>query len=162
MSTTTDVGHVLRERGYRLTSPRWLVWSVLRSADGHLTADEVTARVNDADPTVNRSSVYRSLTIFEELDLVRRSHLGIDDSARWEVAHPHDEFHLVCRSCGSIGHHAGALVDRIRAHLHEHHGFVADGTGLVISGQCADCSGSLRATASNSGNRAVDNVAAVD
>ena len=137
---TTDVGDVLRQHGYRLTSPRWLVWSVLRSADGHLTADEVTDRVNDADPTVNRSSVYRSLTIFEELDLVRRSHLGIDESARWEIAHPDDEFHLVCRSCGSVGHHAGELVDRIRSHLHERHDFIADGVDLVITGQCADCS----------------------
>ena len=141
MSTTTDVSSVLREHGYRLTSPRLLVWSVLGSSDGHLTADEVTARVNDVDPTVNRSSVYRSLMIFEELDLVRRSHLGIDDSARWEVSHPHDEFHLVCRSCGSIGHHAGELANRIRLHLREQHGFVADGTGLVVSGTCADCSG---------------------
>ena len=140
MSAPTDVGHVLREHGYRLTSPRWLVWSVLRSAEGHLTADEVTERVNEADPTVNRSSVYRSLTIFEELDLARRSHLGIDESARWEIAHPDDEFHLVCRSCGSVGHHAGELVGQIRSHLLQGHDFVADGVDLVITGKCADCS----------------------
>ena len=139
MPATTDVGHVLREQGYRLTSPRWLVWSVLRSADGHLTADEITERVNDADPTVNRSSVYRSLTIFEELDLVRRSHLGVDESARWEIAHPDDVFHLVCHSCGSVEHHAGAMVGRIRSHLAEDHDFVAEGIELVITGKCSDC-----------------------
>ena len=139
MSHSADVGHVLREHGYRLTSPRWLVWSVLRSADEHLTADEVTERVNHADPTVNRSSVYRSLTIFEELDLVRRSHLGIDESARWEIAHPDDEFHLVCRRCGSVGHHAGDLVGQIRLHLQHHHDFTADGVDLVVTGECADC-----------------------
>ena len=147
MSGTTDVGHVLREHGYRLTSPRWLVWSVLRSADGHLTADEVTERVNDADPTVNRSSVYRSLTIFEELDLARRSNLGIDESARWELAHPDDEFHLVCHSCGSVGHHAGAMVGRIRSHLAEHHDFVADGVDLVITGKCSACAGTTASSA---------------
>lgn len=150
MSAATDVGHILREHGYRLTSPRWLVWSVLRSADGHLTADEVTERVNDADPTVNRSSVYRSLTIFEELDLVRRSHLGIDESARWEIAHPDDEFHLVCRSCGTVEHHAGELVDRIRSHLGEHHDFNADGIDLVVTGECAECSRAHRPDASSS------------
>ncbi len=144
MSASTDVGDVLREHGYRLTSPRWLVWSVLRSADGHLTADEVTERVNDADPTVNRSSVYRSLTIFEELDLARRSQLGIDESARWEIAHPDDEFHLVCRSCGSVGHHAGELVGQIRLHLQQRHDFIADGVDLVITGECAECSRAAR------------------
>ena len=139
MSVATDVGHVLREHGYRLTSPRWLVWSALRSADGHLTADAITEQVNTADPTINRSSVYRSLALFEELDLVRSSRLGIDESARWEIAHPDDEFHLVCRSCGSVGHHAGELVGRIRAHLAEDHDFVAEGIDLVVTGQCAEC-----------------------
>jgi Fur family ferric uptake transcriptional regulator len=139
MSVASDVRHILWEHGYRLTSPRWLVFSALRSAEGHLTAEEITERVNDADPTVNRSSVYRSLTLFEELDLVRRSHLGIDESARWELAHPDDEFHLVCRSCGSVGHHAGALVGRIRSHLAEYHDFAAEGIDLVITGKCSDC-----------------------
>ncbi len=140
MPATTDVGQILREHGYRLTSPRWFVWSVLRSATEHLTADEVTKRVNEADPTVDRSSVYRSLAIFEELDLVRRSHFGIDESSRWEIAHPDDESHLVCRSCGSVGHHAGELVGQIRLHLLQDHDFIADGIDLVITGECADCS----------------------
>jgi Fur family ferric uptake transcriptional regulator len=144
MSVAADVGHVLRNHGYRLTSPRWLVWSVLRSARGHLTAEEVAERVNDADPTVNRSSVYRSLTLFEDLDLVRRSHLGIDESARWEIAHPDDEFHLVCGSCGSVEHHAGELVSRIRSHLADHHDFTAEGIDLVVTGACPDCASERR------------------
>lgn len=139
MSVAADVRHALSEHGYRLTSPRWLVWSALRSAEGHLTAEEVTERVNKADPTVNRSSVYRSLTLFEELDLVRRSHLGIDESARWELEHVDDAFHLVCRSCRSVDHHAGELVGWIRSHLSEHHDFVAEGIDLVVTGECADC-----------------------
>jgi Fur family ferric uptake transcriptional regulator len=150
MSVAADVGHVLREHGYRLTSPRWLVWSALRSADGHLTAEAVTERVNDADPTINRSSVYRSLTLFEELHLVRRSHLGIDESARWEIAHPDDKFHLVCRSCGSVRHHAGELVGQIRSHLARNHRFVAESIDLVVTGKCADCAGARDSAATQS------------
>ena len=134
-----ELGVVLRGHGYRLTSPRWLVWSVLRSGDGHLTAEEIALRVNDADPTVNISSVYRALTLFEDLDLVRESHLGIDDSARWEVAHPDDHFHMVCRHCGGVDHHEGELVDQIRSHLGDHHDFQAENIDLVVSGVCANC-----------------------
>lgn len=139
MSTALDVGSVLHDHGYRLTSPRWLVWSVLRSAGGHLTAEEIATRVNRADPTVNLSSIYRSLTLFEDLDLARRSQLGIDESARWEIAHADDEFHLVCERCGSVDHHVGELVEEIRAHLREHHGFTADSINLVVTGLCPDC-----------------------
>ena len=139
MEHATDLRDVLRDHGYRLTSPRWLVWSVLRSARGHLTAEEIATQVNTADPTVNISSVYRSLTLFEDLDLVRESHLGIDDAARWEIAHPDDHFHMVCRRCGRVEHHAGDLVDQIRPHLGDHHDFAADGVDLVVTGTCAEC-----------------------
>lgn len=139
MERASELGVVLRDHGYRLTSPRWLVWSVLRSAGGHLTADEIAVEVNQADPTVNISSIYRALTLFEDLDLVRESHLGIDDSARWEIAHPDDHFHLVCRLCGSVDHHEGELVEQIRSHLGDHHSFRADNVDLVVTGICRRC-----------------------
>jgi Fur family transcriptional regulator, ferric uptake regulator len=140
VESASDLGLVLRDHGYRLTSPRWLVWSVLRSAGGHLTAEEIARQVNEADPTINISSVYRSLTLFEDLDLVRESHLGIDDSARWEIAHPDDHFHMVCRRCGTVGHHVGELVDQIRSHLGTQHHFGAENIDLVVTGICEDCS----------------------
>lgn len=139
MEEPADLGVVLRDHGYRLTSPRWLVWSVLRSATGHLTADEIASRVNQADPSINISSIYRALTLFEDLDLVRESHLGIDGSARWEVAHPDDHFHMVCRRCGSVAHHEGELVDQIRTHLGSQHDFNAENIDLVVTGVCSDC-----------------------
>lgn len=140
METAADLGLVLRDHGYRMTSPRWLVWSVLRSANGHLTAEEIASLVNEADPTVNISSIYRSLTLFEDLDLVRESHLGIDESARWEIAHPDDHFHMVCRKCGTVDHHVGELVDQIRAHLGQDHDFAVDNIDLVVTGVCSNCS----------------------
>ena len=140
VETASEIGSLLRDHGYRLTSPRWQVWSVLRSANGHLTAEEIAHKVNDADPTVNISSVYRSLTLFEDLDLVRESHLGIDGSARWEIAHPDDHFHMVCRRCGSVDHHVGELVEQIRSHLGDHHSFHAENIDLVVTGLCGDCS----------------------
>lgn len=142
MEAVADLSSILKDHGLRMTSPRWLVWSVLRSASGHLTAEEVAERVNEADPTVNISSVYRSLTLFEDLDLVRESQLGIDGSARWEIAHPDDHFHMVCSRCGSVDHHVGELVDQIRSHLSDDHQFSAVNIDLVVTGMCGSCAAS--------------------
>ncbi|HWB88156.1 MAG TPA: Fur family transcriptional regulator [Acidimicrobiia bacterium] len=141
MESSSEIATLLRDHGYRLTSPRWLVWSVLRSAGGHLTAEEIATRVNDADPSINISSVYRSLALFVGIDLVRESQLGIDGSARWEIAHPDDHFHMVCRVCGSVDHHVGELVDQIRSHLGTQHQFGAENIDLVVTGVCEDCAG---------------------
>lgn len=137
--TTDDITGLLRHRGYRVTQPRRAVWQALVEAEGHLTVEELFDRVRDHDPGVNLASIYRSLALFEELELVRESRIGGEDASRWELAHPDEHFHLVCDRCGRIDHHVGTLVEEIREHLTEGHGFVPRDVELIVSGLCADC-----------------------
>ncbi len=139
MDVEAELIAALRSRGNRVTGPRLRVWEVLREAHEHLTADEIARRVHAVDESINLSSVYRSLALFADLDMVRESNLVGEEAARWEVAHPDEHFHLVCRNCGSVDHHQGRLVDEIRGHLAASHGFVTDNVDLVVSGVCADC-----------------------
>lgn len=134
-----DVTEVLRAHGHRVTRPRRAVWRALVDAGRHLTAEELAERVQEREPGVNLASVYRSLALFDELDLVRESRLGDDDAGRWELAHPDEHFHLVCDVCGDIEHHVGTLVEQVRAHLHEGHGFEARNVELIVSGRCREC-----------------------
>lgn len=131
----------LRERGFRVTRPRQAVWHALTEADGHLTAEEVAARVTERHPGVNLASVYRSLALFARLDLVRESRLGDEDVTRWELAHPDEHFHLICERCGRVDHHAGDLVARIVEHLRSGHDFSPTAVELSVVGRCAACAG---------------------
>jgi Fur family ferric uptake transcriptional regulator len=134
-----ELAGLLRDRGNRLTEPRLRVWEVLNRAGGHLTVEEIVREVHKADPTINTSSVYRTLALFADLDLVRESSLGPDEGARWELGHPDDHFHLVCKVCGEVDHHEGDLVEQIRSHLDSGHGFNAGEIDLVVTGTCARC-----------------------
>jgi Fur family ferric uptake transcriptional regulator len=136
----TEVSRVLRDHGHRMTEARRLVWQALESGGSHLTAQEVADRVNAVDPSINLSSVYRSLSLFVDLDLARESKLGVDGASRWEPTHSDDHFHLVCRRCGRVDHHAGEVVSRTRDHLGADHGFHAEAIELVATGLCASCS----------------------
>lgn len=141
MDTDQELATVLKEQGIRMTGPRRLVWEAVRTADRHVTADEVAAHVRSVDPAVNLSSVYRSLALFAEMGLVRESNLGADDASRWEPAHPDEHFHLVCRSCGAVDHHVGHLVEEIREHLGGDHKFLAESIDLTVTGLCSECAG---------------------
>jgi Fur family ferric uptake transcriptional regulator len=132
----------LSHDGHRVTGPRQMVWDVITSTGSHLTVDEIARAVREADPTVNLSSVYRSLALFADLGLVRESRLGAAEGAHWELAHPDEQFHLKCTSCGRVEHHGGDLVARVESHLAESHGFVASGVELVVTGTCRSCTGS--------------------
>jgi Fur family transcriptional regulator, ferric uptake regulator len=133
-----DVGDRLRTEGYRLTPQRRMVWEVLRRSDHHLTAEEIHAEVLKTAPDFNLTSVYRTLTLLAELGMVKEVQLG-GSKGHWEVNHPDDEFHLVCKLCGRVQHHPSEMVEQVRSHLARRHGFVAEDVDLVVHGVCADC-----------------------
>lgn len=134
-----DVWDLLRDRGHRVTQARQAVWRVLVEADSHLTADEIADRVHAIDRGVNLASVYRSLALFSDLDVVRESRLGGEEASRWELAHPDEHFHLVCGRCGRVDHHVGTLVETIKAHLSRGHDFHPESVELLVTGRCAEC-----------------------
>jgi Fur family transcriptional regulator, ferric uptake regulator len=137
-SQPIDVDEALRSAGYRVTVPRQLVWGVLREASGHLTAEQIADRIQAANDQVNLASVYRALAVLADLDLVRETRLG-DGTARWELSHPDEHFHLVCDRCGSITHHEGNLVEMVAEHLRAGHDFDPTAIELVVSGRCGRC-----------------------
>ena len=130
-----DLDELLRGRGLRATPPRRDVWSVLTMAGGHLTAEQISQQIS----AVNLATVYRTLRLFAEVGLARESQIGIDGASRWEPAHSDDQFHLVCSGCGSVQHHGGDLVDRVRTHLDADHGFEVKSVSLSVSGLCTKC-----------------------
>lgn len=136
---TTDLNHELRAQGYRVTQPRRAVWDVLTGAQGHLTVEQVTDRIAANGYEVDLASVYRTLSLFEQLGIARTSRLGDTEAGRWEVMHPDEHFHLVCESCGEVDHHVGTLVHDIREHLDVGHGFEVRNVELVVSGLCSKC-----------------------
>lgn len=138
MVRLTALSAVLREHGHRATAPRLAVHDVLAAAEGHLTADEVAARVDGA---VNLATVYRALAVLQDVGVVRSVRLGDDEPSSWELSHPDDHAHVVCNECGGVDHHVGSAVAQLRDHLLVDHGFAATDVDLVVLGVCAHCRG---------------------
>jgi Fur family ferric uptake transcriptional regulator len=127
----------LRAKGYRLTPQRELV---LRAVErlGHATPDEVLAAVREQSEAVNISTVYRTLELLEELDLVRHAHLTDRAPTYHSTASP-PHVHLVCRGCGSVTEVAPGLIEPMTDTLRETYGFVTDIGHLTVFGTCARC-----------------------
>lgn len=127
----------LRAKGYRLTPQRELV---LRAVErlGHATPDEVLAAVRQESSAVNISTVYRTLEVLEELDLVRHAHLT-DRAPTYHSASTPAHVHLVCRTCGKVTEVSPDVVEPMTATLEGVYGFATDVGHLTVFGTCADC-----------------------
>lgn len=129
---------LLRQRGYRVTPQRALILRALRHAGGHVSAAEIARQVQKQFPTVDVSTVYRTLALLKELRLVTETDLGTGDAMyEWAPAEPHH--HLVCTACGSVQVLEHATLATLARAIDERHGFAANLDHFAIFGRCHAC-----------------------
>lgn len=81
----------------RNTRQRTLILEILRSGNGHLTAEEVLQKARRKLPTVSLGTVYRNLHYLREQGYAREVRNGDKGTTRFEAAGAvHAHFH--CRS----------------------------------------------------------------
>ncbi|WP_051801050.1 MULTISPECIES: Fur family transcriptional regulator [unclassified Streptomyces] len=134
----TDWKTDLRQRGYRLTPQRQLVLEAVDTLE-HATPDDILIEVRKTASGVNISTVYRTLELLEELQLVSHAHLG-HGAPTYHLADRHHHIHLVCRDCDNVIETDVAVAGEFTAKLRETFGFETDMKHFAIFGRCRDCS----------------------
>lgn len=129
---------MLRKRGYRLTPQRYMILNVIQEADEHLSIDQILERVQQNNPQVSLSTIYRTLELLRELGLVRENRLP-GEQPHYEVADGLAHHHLVCRRCRAIIHLDETLLGNLPARLQEQQGFHDITLDLVATGYCDAC-----------------------
>jgi Fe2+ or Zn2+ uptake regulation protein len=136
-----EVAALLRQADQRYTSGRRRLVAVLQTGGGPLTITQIL----DADRSLPQSSVYRNLTILEEVGAVTRI-ITRDDFARYELAEHLTEHHhhLICSNCGDVTDfaldaRAEASLDRALRRAAERVGFNVDTHHLDLLGTCSSC-----------------------
>jgi Fur family ferric uptake transcriptional regulator len=130
---------MLREHGLRMTPQRQLILRLLDECSGHVAPEEIYQRVHAELPMVNRSTVYRTLEVLEDLGLIRHTHDG-NGAERYHTGGYPNHLHLFCHVCGHLAEVddlsvAEPLVDA----LHARYGFQADLSHFAIAGRCRHC-----------------------
>ena len=128
----------LRKRGYRLTPQRHMILSVIQEADGHLNIDQILERVQERNPYVSLSTIYRTLELLRELGLVRENHLP-GEQPHYETAESAAHHHLVCRGCRTVIHLEDTLLGNLHEQLQQQYTFHGLTLDLVAAGYCDPC-----------------------
>src|ERR1700722_10411315 len=132
MSSDAELSTRLHQRGLRMTPQRQQVLDAVRALE-HATPEQVSVAVPDIDLT----TVYRTLELLEELDLLRHTHLG-HGAASFRLAGD-EHVHVVCHSCGRVIDVPDDLIDGMAARLKDERGFTVDRSHFTVFGRCEDC-----------------------
>lgn len=133
-----DYIEALRSKGYRVTSQRLIVLDAVCEHQGHATIGDIQASVNDMDPSIDRSTIYRSLDVLRDAGLVVESE--IEGTGKiYRIAGESDHHHLACISCGKVLTIPQTDVEPLLNHFLETYGFEVQTDHLVLNGLCQDC-----------------------
>jgi Fur family ferric uptake transcriptional regulator len=88
------------EAGLKMTGQRKIILEVLGTASDHPSVEDVYDRAKKIDPSISIATVYRTLSLLDELDLVTR-HEFQEGYSRYEVNWDHHH-HLVDLETGQV------------------------------------------------------------
>lgn len=135
---TANVEQQLQAAGKRLTSQRVHLLHILQERGGHLDADEIYRLMKPRFPRLSLSTVYRTLGLLKELELVRELHLDREHH-RYEIERGEEHQHLVCLGCGRVIEFKCAHCVPIHQDLADRYGFQITGNRVELLGYCAEC-----------------------
>jgi len=134
-----DLFHVrLRERGLKSTGQRDDIARVFFELGRHISAEELFAEVKKVSPHVGYATIYRTLRLLKECDLVYERHFD-DGQARYEIVRDRHHDHFICERCGRIIEFSNESIERIQeAVARELHAKLTRHK-MELYGVCADC-----------------------
>jgi Fur family transcriptional regulator, ferric uptake regulator len=128
-----DAIRSLRDSGLRISTARRLVLEALFAADGPVSAARLARRLS-----LDESSVYRNLELFEDRGLLRHLHLG-HSPGLYVLASEHEVEYLCCEHCAKVTAVAPDRLDPIRKQIERRFGYTPRFTHFAIVGICQDC-----------------------
>jgi len=128
----------LKDRGLKSTGQRDDIARVFFGIGRHISAEELYAEVKKINPHVGYATIYRTLRLLRECDLLQERHFD-EGQARYEATGERHHDHFICECCGKIIEFENDSIERLqemvarelKAQLRRHK--------MELYGICADC-----------------------
>jgi Fur family transcriptional regulator, ferric uptake regulator len=126
----------LKERSQRQTPERFAVLDEIYASPDHMDADEIFLRMKGKGSRVSRATVYNTLDLLMECNLVVRHQFG-SNQAKYERAFSywqHD--HLICIDCNELFEFCDPRLQSIQEMIGEIYNFDVKHHSLNLYGHC--------------------------
>ncbi|MEL6664129.1 MAG: Fur family transcriptional regulator [Pseudomonadota bacterium] len=104
------------EKGLRMTQPRRVIAKVLSDSDDHPDAEELHKRANAIDRSISLATVYRTVKLFEDYDIIAR-HDFRDGRARFEELPTDHHDHLIDVKSGEVLEFHNEEIERLQEEI---------------------------------------------
>ena len=127
----------IKRKGLRRTGQRDTIVKAAFSKDDHFTADELFERARKLDSETSRATIYRTLSLLVEADLLREIDLGDNQTTydpNFNDRPSHN--HLVCIDCGRVVEFEDTHLDLLNDCVTRRLGFKPIRQSIKIEANC--------------------------
>jgi Fur family ferric uptake transcriptional regulator len=110
---TSQLERLCVERRLKMTDQRRVIARVLSDSSDHPDVEQVHNRATKVDPRISIATVYRTVKLFEEANILDRHDFG-DGRARYEEAPEQHHDHLIDVNSGEVIEFCDAEIERLQ------------------------------------------------
>ncbi|MEM6650694.1 MAG: Fur family transcriptional regulator [Pseudomonadota bacterium] len=110
------------EKGLRMTEQRRVITRVISEADDHPDVEEIHRRATAIDERISIATVYRTMRLLEDYDVVQR-HDFQDGRSRYEEASDDHHDHLINVRTREVIEFVSEEIEKLQEKIAREHGF---------------------------------------
>lgn len=133
MDKPSRIEQLCIDRGMKMTGQRRVVARVLSDSDDHPDVEEVYDRASRIDPKISIATVYRTVRLFEEANILEKHDFG-DGRSRYEEMPEDHHDHLINIQNGTVIEFQNAEIEALQNSIAERHGLKLVGHRLELYG----------------------------
>ena len=120
-------------KGLRLTDQRRVIAAVLEESDDHPDVEELYNRASGRDPRISLATVYRTVKLFEDWNLLEKHEFG-DGRARYETTDREHHDHLIDINSGEVIEFVDEEIEKLQEKIARKLGYKLKGHRLEVFG----------------------------
>jgi Fur family ferric uptake transcriptional regulator len=128
-----SIEQLCADKGLRMTGQRKVIARVIDAAHDHPDVEELHRRAARIDPRVSLATVYRTVKLLEDRDIIER-HEFRDGRARYEASPDSHHDHLIDLSAGAVIEFRSEEIERLQEEIARRLGFRLVGHRLELYG----------------------------
>lgn len=125
---------------FRVTEPRRTVAKLVADQPGHFSAADLVAEASARHLGIGRATIFRTLDVLADLDLVERIDLPSGEHA-YVACEPSHHHHVVCSRCGRSHDIDDSGLRAVVRDVARRTGYRIDEHRLELFGLCPECQG---------------------